>query len=103
MKKRSFMRSISAAPHIFWSVLFIILPLLIVLFYAFTDGEGNFSFENIASLSEYVPIFGLSIELSVIATFICLVVGYPLAYIIARSKPEHQKFFIMLLSCCFVP
>ena len=96
-KQHSFMRSISAAPHIFWSVLFIVLPLLIVLFYAFTDGDGNFSFENIASLTEYAPIFGLSLELSIIATFICLVVGYPLAYIIARSKPEHQKFFIMLL------
>ena len=91
------MRSISAAPHIFWSVLFIVLPLIIVLFYAFTDAEGNFSFENIASLTEYAPIFGLSLELSVIATFICLLVGYPLAYIIARSKPEHQKIFVMLL------
>lgn len=96
-KKYSLMRSISAAPHVFWSVLFIILPLLIVLFYAFTDGDGNFSFENIASLSEYAPIFGLSLELSIIATFICLVVGYPLAYIIARMKPDKQKFFIMLL------
>ncbi len=96
-KQHSIMRSISAAPHIFWSVLFIVLPLIIVLFYAFTDAEGNFSFENIASLTEYAPIFGLSLELSVIATFICLLVGYPLAYIIARSKPEHQKIFVMLL------
>ena len=96
-KQHSIMRSISAAPHIFWSVLFIILPLIIVLFYAFTDAEGQFSFENIASLTEYAPIFGLSLELSIIATFICLLVGYPLAYIIARSKPEHQKFLVMLL------
>jgi len=96
-KKNSIMRSISAAPHIVWSVMFIVLPLLIVLFYAFTDAEGNFSFENITSLTEYAPIFGLSIELSVIATFICLVVGYPLAYIIAKAKPERQKLYIMLL------
>ena len=72
-KKNSIMRSISAAPHIVWSVMFIVLPLLIVLFYAFTDAEGNFSFENITSLTEYAPIFGLSIELSVIA----LPHGYP--------------------------
>ena len=96
-KKNSIMRSISAAPHIVWSVMFIVLPLLIVIFYAFTDAEGNFSFENIASLTEYAPIFGLSIELSVIATFICLLVGYPLAYIIAKAKPERQKLYIMLL------
>ena len=96
-KKRSLMRSIAAAPHIFWAILFIILPLLIVVYYAFTDSEGSFSFENIASLSEYAPIFALSIELAVIATAICLIVGYPLAYMIAKAKPKNQKILIMLL------
>ncbi|MBQ9070917.1 MAG: ABC transporter permease [Clostridia bacterium] len=91
------MHSIAAAPHIFWAALFIILPLIIVIFYAFTDAEGNFSFENILGLSEYGNIFLLSIELSVIATFICLLVGYPLAYIIAKADAKKQKFFIMLL------
>ena len=96
-KKHSLLRSISAAPHIFWSVLFIILPLIIVVFYAFTDSDGAFSFENILSLSDYAPIFLLSLELSIIATFVCLVVGYPLAYIIAKSSPKQQKLFMMLL------
>ena len=91
------MSSIAAAPHIFWAILFIVLPLLIVIAYAFTDSEGAFTLENVTSLKDYVSIFGLSIELSVIATFICLLVGYPLAYIIARSNPKHQKIFIMLL------
>lgn len=92
------MQSIAAAPHIFWAILFIILPLIIVVYYAFTDSEGAFTFENITSLSEYAKIFGLSVELAVIATFICLAVGYPFAYIIAKSKPERQKFYIMLLT-----
>ena len=96
-KKHSLLRSISAAPHIFWSVLFIILPLIIVVFYAFTDADGAFSFENILSLTDYWPIFLLSLELSIIATFVCLVVGYPLAYIIAKSSPKQQKIFMMLL------
>ena len=96
-KKHSLMRSIAAAPHVFWSILFIILPLIIVVYYAFTDSEGSFSFENIASLTEYAPIFALSIELAVIATFVCLIIGYPLAYIIAKAKPERQRFYIMLL------
>ena len=91
------MRSISAAPHIFWSVLFIILPLIIVVFYAFTDANGAFSFENVLSLSDYAPIFLLSLELSIIATFVCLIVGYPLAYIIAKSSPKQQKIYMMLL------
>ena len=96
-KKRSLMRSISAAPHIFWAVLFIVLPLLIVLYYAFTDANGSFSFENIKTLPSYASIFGLSIELSVIATAVCLLIGYPLAYIIARADPKRQKIYIMLL------
>ena len=96
-KKRSIMQSIAAAPHIFWAILFIVLPLFIVVYYAFTDDVGSFTFENLASLKNYSKLFGLSLELSVLATFICFLIGYPLAYIIARSKPKHQKFFIMLL------
>ena len=97
MKKKSLMHSIAAAPHIFWAVLFIVLPLIIVAFYAFTDDSGAFSFENILALSEYGPIFLLSVELSVIATAICLLVGYPLAYIIARMDARKQRIFMMLL------
>ena len=96
-KKRSIMHSIAAAPHIFWAILFIVLPLIIVVFYAFTDANGNFSFANIASLPSYASIFLLSLELSIIATAICLLLGYPLAYIIAKSNPRNQKIFIMLL------
>lgn len=96
-KKKSLMRSVAAAPHIFWAVLFIILPLFIVVYYAFTDPYGAFTFENVTSLSEYASIFALSMELAVIATVICLIIGYPLAYIIARAKPKNQKLFIMLL------
>ncbi len=91
------MSSIAAAPHIFWAILFIVLPLLIVIVYAFTDPEGAFTLENVKDLKDYVSIFGLSIELSVIATFICLIIGYPLAYIIARSNPKYQSICIMLL------
>ena len=96
-KKKTLMQSISAAPHIFWAILFIVLPLVIVAFYAFTDEEGAFSFSNFASLTDYAEIFGLSIELSVIATFICFLIGYPLAYIIAKAKPKNQKILVMLL------
>ena len=91
------MHSIAAAPHVFWAILFIILPLIIVLYYAFTDDAGAFTFDNILSLGNYFDIFLLSFELAVLATFVCLVVGYPLAYFIAKAKPERQRLFIMLL------
>ena len=95
--KRSIMHSIAAAPHIFWAILFIVLPLVIVVFYAFTDKSGSFTFENLASLKNYAKLFGLSLELSVLATFVCFLVGYPLAYIIAKAPANRQKLYIMLL------
>lgn len=96
-KKRSIMHSIAAAPHVFWAILFIVLPLIIVVFYAFTDEVGKFTLDNLASLKNYSKLFGLSLELSLLATVVCFIVGYPLAYIIARSPARHQKFYIMLL------
>ena len=96
-KKSSLLNSIAAAPHVFWAILFIVLPLFIVVYYAFVDSNGNFSLENIVALKDYAPIFGLSVELSVIATAVCLLIGYPLAYIMARAKPKNQKLFVMLL------
>ena len=95
--KRSIMHSIAAAPHIFWAILFIVLPLIIVVFYAFTDKSGSFTFENLSSLKNYAKLFGLSLELSVLATFVCFIVGYPLAYIIAKAPANRQKLYIMLL------
>ena len=87
----------AAAPHMLWAGLFIVVPLIIVLGFAFTDAEGVFSLENITSLADYGEIFLLSMELAIIATFICLIVGYPLAYIMAKAEPKKQKILLMLL------
>ena len=56
-KNKGLMHSAAAAPHIFWAALFIVVPLLIVIYYAFTDVEGGFSMENIFGLTEYFDIF----------------------------------------------
>ncbi len=88
---------LAAAPHIVWTILFIAAPLIFVIYYSFTNYEGNVTFENIFALSEYIETFSLSISLSVIATFICFLVGYPLAYIIARSGEASQKIMIMFI------
>lgn len=97
MRKRSFMRSIAAAPHIFWSILFIICPLIFVAYYAFTDPEGGWTVGNILALSDHTDTFVLSIALSVIATFICFLIGYPLAYIISNAPKKHQSIYMLLL------
>lgn len=98
MNKRSngLMRSAAAAPHVVWSVLFIVAPLLFVCYYAFTDTQGNFTFSNITGLGNYAGIFGLSVCFAFIATVICLLVAYPLAYFICQLSPRSQKILIML-------
>ena len=99
MKQRSLLQKCLAAPHMVWTVLFIVAPLLFVVYYAFTDSEGAFTFDNILKSLEadYMVIFFRSISLAIIATFICLIIAYPMAYAISRAKPSAQKIIIMLV------
>ncbi len=96
---RSWLARYAAAPHVVWSVLFIVAPLIFVAYYAFTDMSGNFSFANLAEFfsPEYLTIFLRSVRLALIATLICLLLGYPVAYFISRSKPKTQRLLILLL------
>ncbi|MBR4172959.1 MAG: ABC transporter permease [Clostridia bacterium] len=94
-KNKSLSGSIAAYPHIFWIILFVVLPLIFVIYFAFTTAEGEFTLDNITSLNEHIHTFVLSVGLSVIATFFCFIFGYPLAYIMAHSK--KQKLLMMLL------
>ena len=97
MKKRSFIECFAAVPHGVWALLFIIAPLLFVVYFAFTDTYGNFTFDNITLLSSYTHIFILSICFALIATVICLIIGYPLAYFISQLKPSTQRILIVLI------
>ncbi len=96
MKRRSILRCAAAYPHIVWAVLFIVAPLIFVVYYAFTDASGNFTFDNILALGDYVPTFGLSVCFALIATVICLLIAYPLAYFITMQKPRTQGVLVML-------
>lgn len=87
-----------AAPHVVWSILFILAPLAFVFYYAFTDKTGAFTLRNIKELgsASYLDIFTRSLCFALAATVICLIVAYPLAYAISRAKPRSQKICIML-------
>ena len=87
----------AAVPHIVWTVMFIVAPMLFVLYFALTDTEGNFSLSNISTLSQYGNVFVLSIVFALIATVICLILGYPLAYFMSRSNPKTQKILMVLI------
>lgn len=101
-------------PYSIWSALFVIVPLVFIAFYAFTDNDFNFTTENITrfftatstlieedgSSSEvrtYLLIFARSLKLAVISTVVCLVLGYPIAYIMARAGERAQKTMVTLI------
>lgn len=99
MNKKSLLQKAVAAPHVMWAVLFIIAPLLFVVYYAFTDKDGNFTFDNIAELAQasYLEIFLRSLCFAFLATVICLVIAYPIAYFMTKTSPKTQKILIMLV------
>ena len=87
-----------SVPYILWMLVFTLIPLGVVGYYALTDPDtGAFSWSNIQQLGTFLPTFGQSILYSVISALICLLLGYPVAYYIARRGPVMQKFLYMLV------
>ena len=97
------------APYSVWAALFIIVPLVFVAYYAFTDNSFTFTTENITrfftAVSEsegrevrtYLLIFWRSLKLALISTVVCLLLGYPIAYIMARAGGRKQKIMLTLI------
>ena len=97
MRKNSVFQKLVAVPHIVWVIMFIAAPMLFVLYFALTDAEGRFSLSNITELSKYGNVFVLSIAFALIATVICLLIGYPLAYFMSRQSERAQKILMVLV------
>lgn len=113
-EKSSALQRFLAAPYMVWAVLFILVPLVFIAYYAFTDDNFSFTFDNIArffnatseitaesgevtEVRTYILIFRRSVRLAVISTLICFLLGYPVAYIISRMKPRTQKTMITVI------
>ena len=100
---------LTLSPYSLWSVLFILVPLVFIAYYAFTDSNYNFTTENIVrfftstsdtasgTVHTYLVIFWRSLKLAIISTVICLIIGYPMAYIIARADSKVQGVLITLI------
>ena len=87
-----------SGPYIVFMVIFTLIPLCVVLYYALTDVQtGAFSLKNMQNLVLYLPAFGRSILYSFVSALICLLIGYPVAYYMASCKPTTQKFLYMLV------
>lgn len=84
-------------PYLVWSVIFIIAPLLMVGYYAFTDKTGAFSLVNIEQIPSYIPTILLSILYGLAATVICLILGFPFAYIFSKFGKNHQQIMMLLV------
>ncbi|MDL2215643.1 ABC transporter permease [Ruminococcaceae bacterium OttesenSCG-928-N02] len=78
-------------------VVFIVLPLGLVVYFAFTDKSGALTLANLSELTKYAPVFVRSILLAAIATVICLVLAYPLAYMLSRMRANRQRLTLFLV------
>ena len=95
--KKSFKKQAVASPYMLWAAIFIIVPLIFVAYYSFTDASGNFTLQYVSDIGKYKDIMLNSIWLGFIATIISLVLAYPLAYIMARSSMNVQRTMMMLV------
>ncbi len=86
-----------ASPYVLWMAVFTVAPLMLVVFFSVTGESGGFTAENFSALSQYVTVFWRSISLAAVATVICLAIGYPLAYILAREVPGIRNVSMLLI------
>jgi spermidine/putrescine transport system permease protein len=92
-------RSSWSLPYLIFLVIFVVLPLILVLVYAFQDAQGRFSFENITrffSDKDALSTFALSLEIAILNTLICLLLGYPAAWILANKKYNRSAVTVVL-------
>ena len=87
-----------AAPYAVWAVGFIIIPLILILYYAFTGEEGGFTLSNFAYVAtkENIKALGLALWLSLLSTVLCLVLAYPLAMILANRNVNQTSFIVLI-------
>ena len=87
----------AAVPYLVWVLIFTVVPLLLIVFFAFTTSEGAFAFAHISAVGKYSDVIFKSIWLAAVATAICFILAYPLAYIISRNSARQQQVTLMLV------
>lgn len=97
MKKNSLSKKMLDKPYLLWAALFIIVPLIMVVYYAFTDKTGAFTFSNIAQIKNYFPTILLSVLYGLAATVICVLIGYPFAYALSKHTEHIQRTMVLLV------
>ena len=113
-RKAPALETLLLAPYSAWASLFILVPLAFIAYYAFTDNNFNFTLDNVMKfftatsqvtgedgqtqeVFTYLLIFWRSLKLAIISSIICLLIGYPMAYIMARATSRVQKTMVTLI------
>lgn len=86
-----------SVPYVVWMGIFVVAPIIIMVIYAFSNGEGGFTWENFAQMGAYGSVFLRSFKLALIATAICLLVGYPVSYWLSREGASFQRIAMVLI------
>ena len=95
MKKNKL--ALFSAPYVLWMAVFVVIPILMIVVYAFSSAGGGFTLENFARIGDYMVVFTRSFKLAFIATAICLLLGYPVSCFLAREGPRFQRVAMMLI------
>ena len=84
-------------PYVIWMALFVVAPIIMVVIYAFSSADGGFTLSNFAKMGTYAVVFTRSFKLALIATAICLLIGYPVSYIMSKEGPRFQRIAMVLI------
>ena len=97
MNKKTFGNKLVASPYIVWSAIFIVVPLIIMVYFALTDSSGAFTLANLSSLGQYKKAFAISIIYAAAATLITLILAYPMAYFMTKLNVSSQRMLFMIV------
>ena len=86
-----------AVPYEVWMAIFVVAPIVIIVVYAFSSADGGFSLENFVNMGEYTDVFLRSFKLALIATAVCLLIGYPVSYWMSREGKSFQRTAMVLI------
>ena len=86
-----------AVPYEVWMAIFVVAPIVIIVVYAFSSADGGFSLENFVNMGEYTDVFFRSFKLALIATAVCLLIGYPVSYWMSREGKSFQRTAMVLI------
>ena len=86
-----------AVPYVIWMALFVVAPIIMVVIYAFSTADGGATLANFAKMGTYTVVFTRSFRLALIATAVCLLIGYPVSYMMSKEGPRFQRLAMVLI------